>query len=336
MSNLPQSHSYASTANSPISPLTSQAEKDWPRAPTELYIGHDTASIRPLHARRACPRGILRNSVAATCRSPLQYFSTEQEYLNSSNNDASPTAPSVPQLNARCRALATPRITDAEADKLARACGDGPFSPTSPTLFLETSAFATTRTPVRRTRAQSVSDSRSEPRSSAVRPPSRRSSCQRAQIFPHPPSGHILRSLKRVLHEETKGFKIHDYIEVEDLMSGRLWEDEDELLVDCVRDRADDDSGHDGVWRRERRARRLSESVQRAIHLRDGSTLLLHAAHARAILIQMVDVFGSQLQDLPERVMVPVLVGGYKHYVPEVVDACIDDLYRTGEHDKPA
>ena len=81
-----------------------------------------------------------------------------------------------------------------------------------------------------------------------------------------------MRALRRILEEETKSFKIHDYIEVEDLMSGRLWDEEDELPVDCVRDKADDDSGHDGVWRRERKARRHADGMQRAIHQRDGST----------------------------------------------------------------
>lgn len=80
--------------------------------------------------------------------------------------------------------------------------------------------------------------------------------------------------MKRILTEETKTFKIHDYVEVEELMSGKLWEDEDELPVDCVRDKADDDSGHDGVWRRERRERRLMERVNRDIRRRDGSEYL--------------------------------------------------------------
>ena len=79
--------------------------------------------------------------------------------------------------------------------------------------------------------------------------------------------------MKRVLSEETKTFKVHDYIEVEDLVSGKLWEDEDELLVDCVRNKADEDDGHDGVWRRERRERKLMEAVQRRIRQRDQSEM---------------------------------------------------------------
>lgn len=94
--------------------------------------------------------------------------------------------------------------------------------------------------------------------------------------FPYLSPQQAVRALKRILTEETKTFKIHDYIEVEDLISGKLWEDEEELLVDCVRDRVDDDSGHDGVWRRERRERMLVEAVQRKIRQRDQSKLLLH------------------------------------------------------------
>lgn len=92
-----------------------------------------------------------------------------------------------------------------------------------------------------------------------------------AHEFPHPPPSHVVRALKRVLSEETKTFKIHDYIEVEDLVNGRLWEVEQELTVDCVRDRVDDDSGHDGVWRRERRKRVLEEAVLRKIAQRERS-----------------------------------------------------------------
>ena len=28
--------------------------------------------------------------------------------------------------------------------------------------------------------------------------------------------------------------------------------------------------------------------------------------------------------------MVPVIMGGYRHHVPEVVHACTDELYKTG------
>ncbi|GJE99787.1 hypothetical protein PsYK624_160580 [Phanerochaete sordida] len=216
---------------------------------------------------------------------------------------------SLSQLDSRARAAAAPRCSDAEADRLARACGDGPFSPIAPSPYLDSSAF-TNSSP--RARSQSVSDARKRHGSPSSVALDARRSVQLAEPFPHPQKPQAVKTLKRVLTEETKTFKMHDYIEVEDLMTGRLWDDEDELPVDCVRDKTDDDSGHDGVWRRERRERRLMERVSRDIRRRDGS------------------VFGSYLQDLPDSAMVPVIIGGYRHHVPEVVHACTDELYKTG------
>ena len=43
-----------------------------------------------------------------------------------------------------------------------------------------------------------------------------------------------------------------------------------------------------------------------------------------------VDVFGAYLQDLPDSVMAPIVVNGYRHFVPAVVQAKIEELYRTG------
>lgn len=48
-------------------------------------------------------------------------------------------------------------------------------------------------------------------------------------------------------------------------------------------------------------------------------------------VVLAVDVFGSYIQDLPGSAMVPVVVGGYRHYVPAVLHACIEELYRTGQ-----
>ena len=42
-------------------------------------------------------------------------------------------------------------------------------------------------------------------------------------------------------------------------------------------------------------------------------------------------VFGSYIQDLPGDAMVPLIVGGYRHYVPTVVQACIEALYDIGQ-----
>lgn len=47
-------------------------------------------------------------------------------------------------------------------------------------------------------------------------------------------------------------------------------------------------------------------------------------------IVLAVDVFGSYIQDLPESALVPVVVGGYRHHVPAVLHACIEELYRTG------
>lgn len=47
------------------------------------------------------------------------------------------------------------------------------------------------------------------------------------------------------------------------------------------------------------------------------------------------DVFGTHLQDLSDAVMVPVIVTGYRHYVPAVVQATIEELYRTGMPNSP-
>ncbi len=42
------------------------------------------------------------------------------------------------------------------------------------------------------------------------------------------------------------------------------------------------------------------------------------------------DVFGTHLQDLPTIAMSRILVGGFTHIVPMVVDACVEEIYRTG------
>ena len=77
--------------------------------------------------------------------------------------------------------------------------------------------------------------------------------------------------MKRIPTEGMKTFKVHDYIEVEELLSGRLWDDEDELPVNRVRDKADDNSEHDGVWRRERRGGGSWSGLNREIRHQDSS-----------------------------------------------------------------
>ena len=223
------------------------------------------------------PRGILRNSGTSLQRSPHVAPLAREDRRKSVHDGPISSSACFPQRNPRSRLALPSRVTDAEADRLARACGDGPFSPTCPTPFLETSAF-TNAPPVERARSQSLSSPQTRRQSADPHSRSRSVPVKRIQHFPRPPAGHTLRALKRILNEETKTFKIHDYIEVEDLISGKLWDDEDELPVDCVRDKADDDSGHDGVWRRERRTRLRIEGAQRAIHQRDGSMSLISQA----------------------------------------------------------
>lgn len=267
--------------------LPSDREKSLPRDGRDRFLS--------LPASR--PRG----STGSRQPQPSVVRSPERDLLTASS--------SLSQLDARPRVAAAPRCSDAEADRIARACGDGPFSPVAPSPYLETSAFTNTSP---RLRSQSASAPRSRHGSPSPATLDARRSVQLAQPFPQPPKPQVIKTLKRILTEETKTFKVHDYIEVEELMSGRLWEGEDELPVDCVRDKADEDSGHDGVWRRERRERRLMERVNREIRRRDGS------------------VFGSYLQDLPDYAMAPVVIGGYRHHIPEVVHACTDELYKTG------
>ena len=44
-----------------------------------------------------------------------------------------------------------------------------------------------------------------------------------------------------------------------------------------------------------------------------------------------VDIFGAHLQDLPTSALTRVVVGGYIHVVPMVVDACVEELCRRGQ-----
>lgn len=245
-----------------------------PRPRSEVCDNQDDSG--GLYDQCPPPRGILRNSFVGESRStsPSRVVETDSPFPHdagrqppqslpaSKPRDLPPStrqprpSPSIAKLHG------IPRTSDADADRLARACGDGPFSTTSPSPYLSTEAFTGAAT---RQRSQSVSVAHIQRRRLSIRAAIR--------DFPHPSPQQAVRALKRLLEEETKTFKIHDYIEVEDLLSGRLWEDEDELTVDCVRDRADEDDGHDGVWRRERRERRMKEAMRRKMRLRDQSEL---------------------------------------------------------------
>ena len=44
-----------------------------------------------------------------------------------------------------------------------------------------------------------------------------------------------------------------------------------------------------------------------------------------------LDIFGAHLQDLPTSALTRVVVGGYIHVVPMVVDACVEKLCQRGQ-----
>lgn len=184
------------------------------------------------------------------------------------------TSPSLSQLNARARThlQAAPRVSDAEADRIARACGDGPFSPSVPTTpLLETDPYVA-YSPQYRNRSQTinVASLRCTPPQAARAPQS-----LSVQPFPHPTKEQAVGALKYLLRKETSDWNIHDYLEIEDYMSGRMYEDEETLIVDFIRDKGQEDAGEDGIWRLQRKERRLMDNVNREIRKRDGSESFL-------------------------------------------------------------
>ncbi|KAJ3555267.1 hypothetical protein NM688_g2675 [Phlebia brevispora] len=130
-----------------------------------------------------------------------------------------------------------------------------------------------------------------------------------------PPIQKAIRDLTRILRSRTKRFRLKDYLEPEEIVSGRIWEEEEETLLDCVRDRVDDEDGEDGVWRLEKKNRQMQRKALRERTQREGNT------------------FGSHIQDLPTLALARVVIGGYTHVVPVVVDACVEELYRTGAYE---
>ena len=88
--------------------------------------------------------------------------------------------------------------------------------------------------------------------------------------FPAPSVQEAIKKLSHVLRDRTKNFRLKDYLEPEELISGRIWEEEEEALVDCVRDRLDDGDGEDGIWRVERKERQLRKQAQRELAKREG------------------------------------------------------------------
>lgn len=94
--------------------------------------------------------------------------------------------------------------------------------------------------------------------------------------FPTPPVQQAIRDLSRIMRDRTKHFRLKDYLEPEELASGRIWEEEEETLVDCVRDRVDDEDGEDGVWRVEKKQRQMRRQADREMTRRQQSESSFH------------------------------------------------------------
>lgn len=189
----------------------------------------------------------------------------------SGENGGFATSTSLSQLNSRGPAKCT---YDTESDRLDRACGQGPWS-TKPSLAMRRRSSRASRDSRR---------SRSLSRSGEVqrRPTLHNGSSLR---FPHPPIQCAIRDLSHVLRDRTKNFRLKDYLEPEEIESGRIWEEEEETLVDCVRDRLDDQDGEDGVWRAERKKRQMRRIAHREMAKRDGSRCIttIHSPHVLRI-----------------------------------------------------
>lgn len=139
-----------------------------------------------------------------------------------------------------------------------------------------------------------------------------------------------IRELSLILRDRTKRFQLKDYLEPEEIVSGRIWEEEEETLVDCVRDRVDDEDGQDGVWRLERKNRQMKLRALREKTQKHGSTLAFDIQPFAHLLTWKTEVFGARIQDLPTTALTRVIIGGYTHIVPMVANACVEELYRTG------
>ena len=116
-------------------------------------------------------------------------------------------------------------------------------------------------------KASSRSLSRSRSRDPQNPPPPRDGGVPR---FPAPSVQEAIKKLSHVLRDRTKNFRLKDYLEPEELISGQIWEEEEDALVDCVRDRLDDGDGEDGIWRVERKARQLRKQAQQDLAKREG------------------------------------------------------------------
>ena len=167
---------------------------------------------------------------------------------------------SLSQLNTR----RAPQASNEESDRLDRACGQGAWAPARPR-------------PLRRKSSRASSLSRSLSRSASRSHDAHRRKSEldaAAPRFPFPPIQRAIRDLDRTLRDRTKNFRLKDYLEPEEIVNGRIWEEEEETLVDCVRDRLDDEDGEDGIWRLGRKRRTMQKQAERETTRKDGSKLL--------------------------------------------------------------
>ena len=92
-----------------------------------------------------------------------------------------------------------------------------------------------------------------------------------APRFPFPPIQQAIQDLHRTLRDRTKNFRLKDYLEPEEIANGRIWEEEEETLLDCVRDRSDDELEEDRIWRLDRKRRTTEKKAKREAIRDDGS-----------------------------------------------------------------
>lgn len=81
--------------------------------------------------------------------------------------------------------------------------------------------------------------------------------------FPMPSIQQAILDLATVLQNNTTQFQLEDHLDPEEIIKGQLWEEDEETLLDCVRDRMDDEHGMDAIWRSKRRIRQLKKGTQR-------------------------------------------------------------------------
>ncbi|CAL1707764.1 unnamed protein product [Somion occarium] len=116
--------------------------------------------------------------------------------------------------------------------------------------------------------------------------------------FPFPDLELVMKSLKQALKKE--GRRIEDFLEVDDIIEGKCW---DTTEVDGLKDNSKLLDRKHRIQTAERRWREM----ERQYH-----------------------VFGSPLKNVSKRASTMVPVYGYRHQVPLIVVACVEQLYNCG------